>query len=409
MKVIIAGAGAAGLMAAYDLTRKGFSVSMLEASPRIGGRIQTLTPEGFLHPVEAGAEFIHGDLALTKHLLAKAGQNTFPAEGRFVEFAGGRFTEYGKSKLWERFYKALAAQRRDSTVADFLSKNFPGETEMRQKVFDLAQGLDLADPERLSLMSVKQEWLGDQSQARPAAGYGKIVEYLADACGRRSFELHLNARVTKVDWKQNKVRVSTDAESFDCDAALLAIPHWKYLQGKISFIPEVSQLRHFEKVGFGSVIKGALEFEHPFWEHAQPGLGFLFMDDGFTFWTQLPGNSPVLTLWIGNAYAARWQEVADATIIEAALEKLQRAFPDKKTLRAAQIFRYTPKTETGGAYSWLMPGGKESIRMLNRGVGARVFFAGEALDPGFSVGTVEAALKSGRYAARKIATALRNN
>src|SRR5918995_7354584 len=55
-KVIIIGAGLAGLSAAYELTQAGHDVAVLEARTRPGGRVYTLRdpfPEG-LH-AEAGA------------------------------------------------------------------------------------------------------------------------------------------------------------------------------------------------------------------------------------------------------------------------------------------------------------------------------------------------------------------
>lgn len=71
MKVncIIIGAGAAGLIAARDIAKAGEQVLILEARPRIGGRIYTISSSTFTRPVEAGAEFIQGDLPLTSSLL----------------------------------------------------------------------------------------------------------------------------------------------------------------------------------------------------------------------------------------------------------------------------------------------------------------------------------------------------
>src|SRR5215468_9883213 len=58
--VIVIGAGVAGLEAARRLARGGLDVIVLEARPRIGGRIDTHRLPGWPAPVEAGAEFVHG-------------------------------------------------------------------------------------------------------------------------------------------------------------------------------------------------------------------------------------------------------------------------------------------------------------------------------------------------------------
>src|SRR4029078_2834147 len=59
--VVIIGAGAAGLAAARALSQAGWRLVLLEARPRIGGRILTLREEDTALPIELGAEFIHGN------------------------------------------------------------------------------------------------------------------------------------------------------------------------------------------------------------------------------------------------------------------------------------------------------------------------------------------------------------
>jgi oxygen-dependent protoporphyrinogen oxidase len=59
MKVIVAGAGIAGLGAATYFTRKGHEVSILEAADRIGGRAITQTRRGTDDRVDVGTQYYH--------------------------------------------------------------------------------------------------------------------------------------------------------------------------------------------------------------------------------------------------------------------------------------------------------------------------------------------------------------
>src|SRR3954466_2806714 len=58
--VLVLGAGVAGLSAARALAAQGVHVAVLEARGRVGGRVHTLRGEGWPHPIELGAEFLHG-------------------------------------------------------------------------------------------------------------------------------------------------------------------------------------------------------------------------------------------------------------------------------------------------------------------------------------------------------------
>ena len=74
VSVLIAGAGLAGLTAARELSKKGATVTMIDARSRVGGRVLTLR-EGFRHRqhAEAGADLIDGDQKEIRTLVSQLG------------------------------------------------------------------------------------------------------------------------------------------------------------------------------------------------------------------------------------------------------------------------------------------------------------------------------------------------
>src|SRR3954471_13822704 len=91
--VIIIGAGASGLMAAWELSQAGRAVAVIEAKDRTGGRIHTLANANFDLPVELGAEFIHGDLQLTQMLLKKSGATSYKLKGELWQKHEGQLQQ----------------------------------------------------------------------------------------------------------------------------------------------------------------------------------------------------------------------------------------------------------------------------------------------------------------------------
>ncbi|HET8647147.1 MAG TPA: FAD-dependent oxidoreductase, partial [Vicinamibacteria bacterium] len=83
--VAVLGGGVAGLAAARALAQAGRDVVLLEARPRLGGRVLTVHDPAWPLPLELGAEFLHG---------------AAPAARRVVDSAGARAVELPDVHAW---------------------------------------------------------------------------------------------------------------------------------------------------------------------------------------------------------------------------------------------------------------------------------------------------------------------
>src|SRR5919201_1294251 len=89
--VVVIGAGAAGLAAARDLSQAGLRLVVVEARPRIGGRILTLHDPRAPLPIELGAEFIHGEAPETLAIAQAARLMVLELPDLHESVSGGRF------------------------------------------------------------------------------------------------------------------------------------------------------------------------------------------------------------------------------------------------------------------------------------------------------------------------------
>ena len=92
--VVVIGAGAAGLSAAKVLTARGYSVQVLEAGPKVGGRVLSdTTLAGW--PLELGPEFLHGEKNNRLLDLVAAGIKHKP-DASLVELEWPNYYYFGK-------------------------------------------------------------------------------------------------------------------------------------------------------------------------------------------------------------------------------------------------------------------------------------------------------------------------
>lgn len=409
--VIIIGAGAAGLLAARKLSAAGHAVTVLEANDRIGGRIHTVQPTGFLQPIEAGAEFMHGKLPLTMELLKEAGIDCQPVEGNMIRVANGEWIEQEEFiEGWDELIDRMANLKTDTTLSEFLQQYFPGEkyAALRKRATAFAEGFDVADPGQASVLALREEWSHEQDeQFRVVGGYTPLMEYLKKAAIADGCSFHLSTPVKTIRWQRNQVEaVTAGGQTFTAQKAVITLP-LGVLQAPpahttaLAFEPALTaQQFAIEQIGFGSVVKVVLQFTEPFWLKYNKQTGFLLSEETIpTWWTHLPDNDNLLTGWLGGPKTSRYTHSDNGVVLQDALQSLANIFrlpvdDIRSRLTASYIVTWQNNPASVGAYSYSKIFTSDARALLSEPIQDTLYFAGEGLYDGVNGGTVEAALQS---------------
>jgi monoamine oxidase len=414
---LVVGAGAAGLMAARELARGGKTVTILEARERCGGRIWALPVAEFGYAAEGGPEFVHGAAPVTRAVMREAGLSLLPRRGKRWSKRSGRLVP-DESPLphAHRFYEALIGVKDDLPVAEFLARHFsdPRYDELRRSITRTVEGYDAADPNRMSTLALREEWMArdDGEHGRLAEGYGAMIDYLAQDCRAHGGSLHLGAEVTAIEQTGSGIVARCrDGTAFAADAAVLSVP--LPLLGDIALPPGARErAAAAADIGYGNVVKHLYRFATRWWADAG---GHDFADLSFvisnapvpTWWTQHPSPHPVLTGWYAGPKADRVAALSEAELIEMGLASLAEIFESpidriRRQLVTARAINWGNDPFARGAYSYATPKSRAAQLTLKDPGDRTVFFTGEALYAGPDMGTVEAALASGEETARSI-------
>ncbi|MGZ3839223.1 MAG: flavin monoamine oxidase family protein [Flavisolibacter sp.] len=417
--VIIVGAGACGLMAALELVQTGKKTAVIEARDRVGGRIDTQTTP-FSATIERGAEFIHGDLPLSKLLLKKARAGLTRVTGDLWKMEEGKLQEQGDFiEDFSDLEKKCRLLDKDIPVARFLEEQLQGDRyeDLRFTLKNYVEGYYAGDTQKTSTKALCQELTtADDVQYRIKGGYKMLSDFLALEAGQKGCSFILNRMVTALQWEKDRVVLLTPQEDFVAKKVLVTVPLGVLQAGKISFSPALDEkLKAARQLGFGPVIKVILIFKYRFWsEKALEGgkdldhLGFLFSRETIpTWWTQHPDTSTILTGWVAGPRAESLKNLPDAAILEKALLSLERLFRINSLLLRQQLLQGTVVNWAAdpyscGGYAYEVVGGETFRQQLEEPVAQTLFFAGEGLYHGPEIGTVEAALVTGRETAHRI-------
>jgi monoamine oxidase len=450
-KVIVIGAGLAGLSSAYELTQAGHEVTVLEARARSGGRVWTLRdsfPEGLY--AEAGATNVFDNhqwtmkyvkelgVSLDPMVSTGGGASIYHIRGKRIVIKGGSPVEWplelkpeekglGRGALWAKYVAPVVKELGDPEAADWPPAPLKRYDSMSFAEFLRQQGASPGAAEILRLGLADQ--LGDGADAvsalnllREAAPRAVVKQSFSIHGGSdtlpRAFaarlgdRIHYGMPVVKIEHDAAGVRVicsqAGNRQTLAADYLICAIPFavLKRVEVSPNFSPQKQQA--IAQLGNTSVVRVFMQTRKRFWR--DEGLSGAVTTDlpimaAYDKTHYLPGKRGLLEAYVAGARARRLAAMTSRERLNFTVGQMERILPAiREYYEGGSSVCWDEDEWARGAYAWFKPGQMESLLPYIARPEGRVHFAGDHTSPW--PGWMNGALQSGARAAREISQAV---
>ena len=410
--VVVIGAGISGLAAAKKLKQKGFTVVILEAQEKVGGRIRTDRSLGVAF--DEGASWIHGSKGnLITNLAARSGANTFFTDDDNIGVFDIDGTAYSGNVLTNaenQFNDALDAVAKAGMVTQSFEQVFnslyPAQANNRLWKYMLSAFLEFDTAGDISKLSSKYFYDDEQFGGEDVIvtnGYDKMTDFLA-----QGLDVRLNTRVSSVDYSTAKVKVVANGNVFEADYVIVSVPLGVLKNGAIAFSPALPNDKStaISKTNMGNVNKFLLVWNTAFWDINRQYIGYTPETKGkFNYFLNVKKFAPInalMTFAFGD-YATVTENMSDGSVVDEIMLHLKNIYgsniPNPNGLLRT---KWSQNINAYGAYSYATNGTTTAdFDTLAKAVNNRLFFAGEHTSRDYR-GTVHGAYLSGIREADKI-------
>ena len=401
MRVVVVGAGLAGLMAAWQLTQRGCEVVVLEARDRVGGRVwsQELIPGDPRTVIERGGEFVLDGYDVLREVLAELELELAGTVMSYYEReprGGGPVSaaEVSECAAWVAAKAAAATER--ASLAE-VAAGWAGHPAALAAYLSRIETTDGVSAGQLSA-AVAQDataGFGWRPGWRVAGGNQQVATRLADRLGSA---VRLASPVSAVQQDDDGVQLSAPGATVTGDTAVLAVPMAVLRQ--LPILPPVPgrQRKVWERSGLAHNAKLHMPLNR-----AAPASAVQSVPGRFWTWTaaDMTGQvQPVLHAFAGTEQGLAALAVGDGPTTWAARAAALRPELDTDPAHAV-LTTWNDDPWAGESYTADTLAAAPGDSDLLAAPAGRLYFAGEHT-AGRWAGLMEGALRSGRRAADEV-------